>query len=169
MRTFWFILLAGLFLSLSLQAQTEDDTYEVEPYHVRIKKSYINGVYIPKDLKEVLAELDKKMDTQAIEAFKSYTESEAEQKSYFGFGRWLSVNWGLEEGSRLSHHLQGMGLGFTEDMIRFLMVSYHRHLHERPLDSEQLIEHYQKLRKKKIEEEKKRQEALQKKQPPRKG
>ena len=172
MKIVGLILISLFFVSLPIQAQIEEDTYEVEPYKVRIKKSYINGVYIPKDLQEALLELDKKMDPQAIESFKAYTESEAEQKSYFGFGRWLSVNWGLEEGSRLSHHLQGIGLGFTEDMIRFLMVSYHRHIHGRPLESEQLIAHYQTLRKKKLEEEKQRKEELLKKKnqaPPRKG
>jgi len=151
-----FLLLGGM---MTVQAQSsgqDDEVYTPEPYEVRIKKSYINGVYIPKDIQDAISELDKKIEPSALEAFKQYSEEEAASKSFFGFGRWMSHNWGLDEGSRLSFYFQNQGLSNVEDMVRVLMITYHRHINEKPLDTEDLVKQYRELRKLEYEKELKR-------------
>lgn len=148
-----------LFGMEGLMAQSngqEDEVYNPEPYEVRIKKSYINGVYIPKDIPDVVSELDKKIESEGLEAFKNYTEDEAASKSFFGFGRWMSYNWGLEEGSRLSHYFRLQGLSNVEDIIRVLMITYHRHINDKPLETESLIKKFRELRQLEYEKEMKR-------------
>ena len=137
-------MLAAFHFPLTGQIQSEDTTnvYQTESYEVRVKKSHINGVYIPINLNNAMSELDKKMDENAKKSFAAYTEEEAESKAFFTFGRWMLVNWGLEDGSRLSLYFTNKNLGVVEDMIRVLMVSYHRHLNKRPLDEEKLLQKY---------------------------
>ena len=156
----WFVSITLiLFGSEVLIAQSNgqaDEVYKPDPYEVRIKKSYINGVYIPKDIQEAVSELDKKIEPEGLIAFKNYTEEEAASRSFFGFGRWMSYNWGLDEGSRLSHSFRTQGLSNVEDIIRILMITYHRHINNKPLDTESLIKHYKELRKLEYEKELKR-------------
>lgn len=142
------------------QQDRKDEIYEPEPYDVRIKKSYINGVYIPKDLNDAIRELDAKMSPEAVKAFQKYSESEAERKAFFSFGRWMMVNWGLEEGSRLSHYFKTQKLGFVEDMVRVLMVSYHRHLNDKPVEAEALMNKYIEIRQEEQRQKEKEREAL---------
>lgn len=143
-------------LSIAQSDGQEADVYKPDPYEVRIKKSYINGVYIPKDILDAVSELDKKIEPEGLIAFKNYTEEEAASRSFFGFGRWMSHNWGLDEGSRLSHSFRTQGLSNVEDIIRVLMITYHRHINNKPLDTENLIKHYKELRKLEYEKELKR-------------
>lgn len=140
--------------------QKGGEVYETEPYEVRIKKVYINGVYIPENLDDAIRELDSKMSQEALAAFRKYSEEEAERKAFFSFGRWMMVNWGLEEGSRLSHYFRQEGVGVVEDMVRVLMVSYHRHLNDKPLDSETLMNIYKKKRQDEQKQKEKEREAL---------
>lgn len=151
-----FIILCFVQVSIGQSNEQEDDVYKPDPYEVRIKKSYINGVYIPKDIQDAVSELDKKIEPEGLNAFKNYTEDEAASKSFFGFGRWMSYNWGLDEGSRLSHYFRTQGLSNVEDIIRVLMITYHRHINDKPLDTESLIKHFKELRKLEYEKELKR-------------
>ena len=131
--------------------QKKDETYTVESYEKRILREYINNVYIPKDLTDALQELDRKIDAAGREKFAIMSEEDAATKVYFSFGRWMSVNWGMEEGSRITHYFQNQGIGKVEDMIRILMISYHRQINERELQTKELINHYKELRKKEYE------------------
>ena len=42
------------------------------------------------------------------------------------------TNWGMEEGSRISHHLKGMGVSVPDDMVRIIIVTWHRRLNGKP-------------------------------------
>lgn len=130
----------------------KDEIYTVEPIEKRIQMEYINNVYIPKDLTDALRELDSKMDAAGKEKFAGMTEADASTKVYFSFGRWMSVNWGMEEGSRLTQFFNNQGIAKVEDMIRILMVSYHRHVNKQELRTTELFNHYKELRKKEYQE-----------------
>jgi hypothetical protein len=147
--------------SLSLLAQVPErhliDTFLPEPYDVRIKKAYLNGQYIPKNLEDALLELDKRMEADAMETFKNLSEEEAHRKAFFSFGRWIMVKWGMEDGSRLTEYFWQQQIGVVEDMTRIIMISYHRKLNQKPLDTESLFETF---RKKRQEEFKARQKRL---------
>jgi hypothetical protein len=139
------------------------DTFEIESYSTRIQKTFINGQYIPKDLQDALSELDKRMEDDARTTFKQLSEEEAATKAYFSMGRWMMVKWGMEDGSRLTHFFQLNQIGFLEDMVRIIMITYHRKINQKPLDTESLFESF---RIKRIEEYKRKQDELLKKSRP---
>jgi hypothetical protein len=145
------IFLFGL-SDVSAQVKPKKDlTYTVEPYEKRIQLEYINNVYIPKDLTDALRELDQKIDLAAREKFALMSEEDAATKVYFSFGRWMSVNWGMDEGSRITLYFNNQGIAKVEDMIRILMLSYHRHINQKELRTDELLNHYKDLRKKEYE------------------
>jgi hypothetical protein len=131
----------GVLLSSSVWAQkpaeTEDE-YE-HTYEWRIQKEVINGVYIPANIPDVFAEFHKLIDKESKAKFKSLEEEEAVTKLHFSFGRWIIVNWGFYQGSRLSHELKKMGLHHPDDMARFLMTAYHRSLNQQPIKAKKII------------------------------
>jgi len=133
--------------SIAFSQVIGEEVYSPEPYEKRVKMTHLNGVYIPKDIRDAMSELDQKIEPKARESFARYTEEEAASKAFLSFGRWMSVNWGLEEGSRLTQYFRDQKLGKVDDMIRVLMVSYHRHIHSKELETEQLIAYYQSIRK----------------------
>jgi hypothetical protein len=118
------------------------DEYQ-KSYERRIQKDFLFGVYIPADLGEAFVELNKKIDPESKKKFKNLGEEEAFQKLFFSFGRWITYNWGFYEGSRLSHYLKQIGLHHPDDMARFIIVTYHRHLNKKPLEVKPLIEQIQ--------------------------
>src|SRR5690606_12720451 len=101
MRTNRLILIAGMALVMAgshLAAQTEAE-YEAE-YARRIQLEMINDVYIPADMAEAFVELNRLADPAGVDKFRSSPEDVIRHKLHFGLGRWMLVNWGLEEGSR---------------------------------------------------------------------
>jgi hypothetical protein len=137
-------------------AQTPAEVEYNKVYQERIQLSRIDGVYIPKDLEDAFKELDNLSDAEAVLKFKSAPEDLVASKLQGGLGRWMVINWGFFEGSRLSHHLKSLGVHHPDDMALLLLVSYHRHLNERPLKIEEQAIEFQQIRAKENEERKKR-------------
>lgn len=109
-------------------------------YQRRIKLESINGVYIPKDIDDALLTLNGLIDKSSKEKFRSMPEADAAHKLHFSFGRWMIVNWGLYEGSRLSHYFRiNLKISHPDDIARFLIILYHRSLNRRPLEVPALI------------------------------
>jgi hypothetical protein len=121
------VLLASTF---ALSAQTEAE-YEAN-YAKRIIQEEINGVYIPKDLNDAFNELNSLSDPAGLAKFKKAPEEMIRRKLHFGLGRWIMINWGLEDGSRYSHFLKGKGISLPDDMVRVTIVTWHRYLNEKP-------------------------------------
>lgn len=150
----WFLPLIFFSLPVKISAQVKpkkDEIYTVESYEKRVQMEYINNVYIPLDIADALKELDLKMDPKGKEKFAQMSEEDAATKVYFSFGRWMSVNWGMEEGSRLTHYFNRQGIAKVEDMIRILMLTYHRHINQKELRMNELISYYKDLRRKEYE------------------
>jgi hypothetical protein len=127
-----------LFLSMSMSsfAQKEPPSTLAEykkEYNERIKKDRLAGIYIPKDLNDAFAELNKKIADKDKEKFKSLGEEEASHRLFFSLGRWIILNWGFDGGSRLSHQLKGLGIYHPEDMSTFIIRAYHRKLNNKDL------------------------------------
>jgi hypothetical protein len=120
-----------------LSAQTEAE-FEAN-YAKRIKEEMLNGVYIPADLEEAYGELSRLADPKGLAIFKASPEDSIRRKLHFGFGRWIMLNWGLEEGSRISHYLKEKGISLPDDMVRVIIVTWHRRLNNRPLKLEEEI------------------------------
>ncbi len=131
------------------RAPSVDDPAE-QAYQKRILKSRINGVYIPKDLYDAFAQLNRLMDEPTRQQFQQMTEEEAGKKLYLVM--WMCNNWGIYEGSRLSHYIQNLGISNPEHKAHFIITTYHRELNEKDLGIKERVEFYQQ----KTEEEKAR-------------
>ena len=133
------LLLAGIFLGMAFQSfgQTAEE-FEAN-YTKRIKEEIINGVYIPVDLGDAFAELTRLAEPSGLIAFKASPEDSIRRKLHFGFGRWIMNNWGLEEGSRISHYMRSKGVLMADDMVRVIIVTWHRQLNGKPLKLEEEI------------------------------
>lgn len=158
------ILFSTIFGSVALQAQeikelkpsNTVEEYEKQ-YQRNIKKSRINGVYIPKDLNDAIEQLIKLSPEKSLEKFKMVPEDGVAKKLHFGLGRWMIVNWNFYDGSRLSHYLKNLGVGHPDDMADFLIVSLHRHLNGKDLKT---AESAAIIKKKNIEKVKKRRKVI---------
>lgn len=147
---------ASLITVMPLQAQVlvnkpGDSTALIE-YQKRITRSRIEGRYIPKDLNEALAELDKLVEPTAKAQFKGMSEDSARMKTHFSFGRWMEVRWSLQEGSRLSEWFRLNKVSDIDNMMDCLITTYHRKLNGKPLEFESLVNYYYKKQKEKVKD-----------------
>jgi len=126
-------------IGCSLLAQNENIKTNQELYEWRIKQSYLNGTYIPKDLTDAFVQLHTLIDKASKEKFKNAPEDIVTKKLHFTLGRWIMVNWGFYEGSRLSAFLNEIQLYHPDDMARFLIITYHRSLNRKPLNVKDLV------------------------------
>lgn len=133
------------------QDTTYQEQYELE-YQQRIKLQKINGRYIPKDLNDAMTRLDVLVDAEGQAKFKAQPEDIAVRRIHFSFGKWMIVNWGFYEGSRLSHYLRLQGITYPDDMATTLMTCFHRHLNGKPLEFEKLATEFAEKRRKEVEE-----------------
>ena len=117
-------------------------------YAKNIKKSRINGVYIPKDHFEAIKELKEISPESSLAKFRAKSEEIVIKKLHFGLGRWIRYNWNFYEGSRLGEHLKGMGVSHPDDMSTFLMMLLHRELNGAPLMEKEIIAKLSEERKK---------------------
>jgi len=137
------LILTFSIFSISLSAQLTGEKKELsleEAYQKRIKQEYLHGVYIPKDLSDAFIQFNTLIEKPTIEKFRNLPEEEADQRLHFGFGKWISHNYGFFEGSRFSVYLNGLGLFNPDDMITFIITTYHRNLNKQKLNVKPLLE-----------------------------
>lgn len=127
-------------------AATEEE--HEESYEWRVRQEVLYGAYIPRDLGEVFVQLNRLSEASDRASFVRLSEQQAATKPFFGLGRWMSHNWGFYGGSRLTAYLNTLGLFHPDDMTRFLLVMYHRHLNKKPLDPRPVVEGFLELRRK---------------------
>lgn len=135
-------------------------------YDKNIKKTRINGVYIPADMAEAFEELSTLAEDGGVAKFKSASEEIISRKLHFGLGRWISINWNLEEGSRYEYYLRNLGLTKVDHMIQFTIVSWHRHLLGKDLEVETRVAAYQKELEEELKARKEGSELIKKEKRP---
>lgn len=155
MKTMRYSVVAGfvIFLCTTITAQTAAE-YQAN-YAKRIKMESINGVYIPVDLEDAFSELSRLGEPSGIAMFKEAPEDSIRRNLHFGLGRWIMINWGLEEGSRISHYLKEHGVTFPDDMVEVIIVTWHRQLNNQPLRLEDEVARIEK----RLAEEKAKRDA----------
>jgi uncharacterized protein DUF6794 len=131
------LLVVCLGFSLSTSAQTPEE-FQAN-YNKRIKMEMINGVYIPADLEDAFSELTRLSDPTGLREFKISPEDSIRRKLHFGLGRWMLINWGLEDGSRFSHYMKGRGVSLPDDIVEVTIITWHRNLNKKPLGFEQEV------------------------------
>jgi hypothetical protein len=129
-----------LFLSLIVFGQSKEEIIRIQDsiYRAQVNKTRIDGVYIPKDVNEAMAELDRLSPKESTAKLKTIDEETMAKKLHFGLGRWMVVNWQLGFGSRMSKYLTELGLKGEDEMSQYLLISYHRHLKKTPINEQQL-------------------------------
>lgn len=128
-----------------------EDEFERQ-YQERIKKDVLNGVYIPKNLDDAFAQLNKLISPESQATIKSIPEDSVCIVLHRRLGQWMIMNWGFYDGSRLSHYLRSAGITYPDDMADFLLIGYHRHLNGKPVNVRDLAIFYKEKRKKEFEE-----------------
>lgn len=106
----------------------------MEKYNRNIKKSRINGVYIPKDLNEAFMEIQQLAKKESLDKFKKADANLVVGRLHYGLGRWIILNWNFYDGSRISHHLKSYGVTHPDDQARFFLFALHNHLNGKDLD-----------------------------------
>ena len=147
------LVIGFLFLSSYTFSQTEAEYMAI--YNKRITLEMIDGVYIPADLEDAFSELNRLSDPKGLTEFKSTPEDSIRRKLHFGLGKWMLVNWGMEDGSRISHYLKQKGISLPDDMVEYIIVMWHRNLNGKPFNS---TEEIAAIQKRMAEEQKKRDE-----------
>ena len=145
----FYLLLTLLFLAPCIahaQSAKSSEAQFDSAYAVRITMEEINGVYIPENLGDAFAELERLTSQSDLQKFRNLSEEIARDKLHFSLGRWMIHNWGFYEGSRMSHYLKGRGLEHPDDMAKVLLVSFHRHLNGVPLEVDQQIAVFRAMR-----------------------
>lgn len=157
MKKFQLVVLLISIFSFSSFAQnlTREEVFQ-KNYNKRIKKERLYGVYIPKDVPDAFAQLNRLTPREAKVNFKAVPEEVAVRKLHFSLGRWIIHNWGFYEGSRLSHHLRQIGVNHPDDQARVIITAYHRYLNKAPLNVKKLTEYYTEKRRKEFEAKKKK-------------
>jgi len=139
MRTLTAILAStslALFLSACATTNTKNSG---EPRKDATSKT---GYYIPRDLDDALVELDRIMGTKGHGEVMTTTE-DGMIKYHHGLGTWLRNNWGLWGGLSLAQYFNQLGIHHPDDMSGIILHSYWRKLHDRPIDLEAQVRHYQ--------------------------
>lgn len=106
------------------------------------KLDTINGIYIPKDLKDSFNQINFFWSDSTKNEIKKLKESDFVSNNHFGFGMWMRNNWGLWRGSRLYLHLNEKGLKHPDDMSSVILTSYYRYLNNQKLKLRKQIKYY---------------------------
>lgn len=135
-------------------ANTEEE-FE-QRYQERITKDRLHGVYIPKNLDDALAQLDKNISAESKEKIKQLPADSVAELLRGRLGRWMMNNWCFYEGSRFSHYLRSAGVTYPDDMADFMVIAYYQHLNGLKPDIRALAKTFRETRKSAFEAEKKR-------------
>lgn len=133
------IILILTFLSANAQAIFDNEADYEKAYQQNIKKTHIDGVYIPASIAEAFTELELLAEKEDLLKFASAPEEIVSKKLHFGLGRWIMLKWNFYTGSRLSHLLKEKGIPTPDFMGKFIVQTFHRHLNNVPLDMDTLI------------------------------
>lgn len=138
---------------------SSDEEFERQ-YKISIKKTHLDGVYIPATLEEAFDELKKLSTEEALNKFKSGPELVVAKKLHFGIGRWMAVNWKFYTGSRLSHLLKEKGIQSPDNMSQYMIRAFHRYLNDVDSDESDLIAELKLAREKEMKPVLEKQELI---------
>ena len=125
-------------------------------YEENILKEEINGIYIPMDIDDAMAQLNKIANEESRAKLIGADEELVVERLNRGLGKWMISKWNFYEGSRLSHQMKQLGVSHPTDMSSFLIRTYYRQLNELSLNIEERASAIYEQRKKEQEERNKK-------------
>jgi len=132
-------LILGFSLNLIGQEAFNSEEEYLKEYERNIKKTHLEGVYIPASIDEALSELKELSDEASLKKFAEAPIEKVAEKLHFGIGRWMIVNWQFYTGSRISHILKEKGVLTPDSMAQYLIRQFHAYLNDEVLNEEELI------------------------------
>jgi hypothetical protein len=97
--------------------------------------------YIPKDLDDCFAQLQKLLKPEEIEKMRGGTEDDM-VAYHLGLGMWMRNTWGLWAGSRLAAWFQAQGITHPDDMSGIILTSLWRHINRKPIRLDEQVKYY---------------------------
>jgi len=129
-------LLAGVLLVLCLNASGQEQGSDGQTEQPSPE------VYVPQDLEDSLAELQRLLKPQDVQKMRDATEEDMIEY-HFGLGTWLRNNWRLWGRSRLAEWFSARGIHHAEDMSGIILDSFWRRLQGKDIDLEGQTRRYQ--------------------------
>ncbi len=113
----------------------------------RIEQDSIDGIYIPKDLKDAIKELKNRIRPNDLPKVIEFSKSEFDVYTQF-FSRLGNIrnSWGLWGKSRLSVFFENRGIVHPEDISGIVLTSLYRSLQNIPVGLEEQVQYYLKDR-----------------------
>jgi hypothetical protein len=98
---------------------------EQEEYLTQIQKDTLNGVYIPKDLKDCFLQLDKMLSEKTKQEIKNLKDRSETISYHLGLGMQLRNSWGLWGGSRLQKYFLDKKVNHPDSMSSLILEFYY--------------------------------------------
>jgi hypothetical protein len=116
---------------LARRERAEEKLRQAREHERRLAAESIEGAYIPKDLGECFAELDKLLSEVDKSEMRALPSRDDMIQYHFGFGMWLRNRWGLWGGSRLQKYFMDRGVQHPDNMSGVVLLYYHDWLNGR--------------------------------------
>lgn len=110
---------------LARQEKRLQDQEQREIIKKRLVAEKLNDIYIPKDLGDCFAELDRMLSEIDKKEIQELSKREDTLKFHMGLGLWMRNNWGLWGGSRLQKYFTDRKIGHPDDMSSVVLFYYH--------------------------------------------
>lgn len=105
---------------------------------VNLVADSIQGVYIPRNLRESFTQLDRLLPDTIKQRLRHPDPSYGLGDFHMGLGRWMRNNWQLWGGSRLQQYLESLGVEHPDNMSGVILATYSDYLNGKPLDEQAL-------------------------------
>lgn len=107
-------------------ADTTNISEEVASSHKEASVS--SEIYIPKDIKDCMIQLDSILGDSTKMNIKEMTKSSFSAGAHMDLGLWIRNNWGLRRGGALATYFNGLGLYNPDDISSVILNCYYNHL-----------------------------------------
>lgn len=97
---------------------------EEQEYLAKLDKDTLNGVYIPKDLKDCFIQLDKMLPQKSKTEIRNLKNKDETIKYHHGLGMTLRNSWGLWGGSRLQKYFLERKVNHPDGMSSLILEYY---------------------------------------------
>jgi hypothetical protein len=94
----------------------------------------INGVYIPKNMKDSFTRLDQMLSDTLKQSLRHPDPEYGLARFHFSLGLWMRNNWQLWGGSRLQQYFEKLGVNHPDDMSGIILRTYSEYLNGKTLD-----------------------------------
>ena len=94
----------------------------------------IDGVYIPKNLKDSFRRLDEMLSNTLKQKLRNPNPEYGLAEFHFSLGLWMRNSWQLWGGSRLQQYFEGLGVHHPDDISGIILRTYSEHLNGKTLD-----------------------------------